>query len=100
MRDGGLPIWSAWGRSVLCMCSAGRSDADSLVVVCSEGMMTQFAMTIGGELRLGEATFPVKNPSTGDVFAHAPACSRAELDRAMDSAQSSFREWSRDETRR
>ena len=62
--------------------------------------MTQFAMTIGGELRLGEATFPVKNPSTGDVFAHAPACSRAELDRAMDSAQSSFREWSRDETRR
>lgn len=62
--------------------------------------MTQFAMTIGGELRLGEATFPVKNPSTGDVFAHAPACSKAELDRAMDCAQSSFREWSRDETRR
>jgi acyl-CoA reductase-like NAD-dependent aldehyde dehydrogenase len=62
--------------------------------------MTQFAMTIGGELRRGEATFPVKNPATGEAFAHAPACSRAELDRAMDSAQASFREWSRDESKR
>ncbi len=62
--------------------------------------MNQFAMTIGGELRLGEATFPVTNPATGEAFAHAPACSRAELDRAMESAASSFREWKKDEPRR
>ena len=62
--------------------------------------MTEFAMTIGGELRRGEATFPVKNPATGEAFGHAPACSRAELDRAMESAERSFREWSADESRR
>ncbi len=62
--------------------------------------MTHFAMTIGGELRRGEATFPVKNPATGEAFAEAPACSRAELDRAVESAQGAFREWSRDEPRR
>ncbi len=62
--------------------------------------MNQFAMTIGGELRQGDGTFPVTNPATGEAFAHAPACSRAELDRAMDGAASAFREWKRDEPKR
>jgi acyl-CoA reductase-like NAD-dependent aldehyde dehydrogenase len=62
--------------------------------------MAQFTMTIAGEGRSGRATFPVMNPATGEVFAHAPECSREELDIAIESANSAFADWRRDETRR
>jgi acyl-CoA reductase-like NAD-dependent aldehyde dehydrogenase len=62
--------------------------------------MNHFPMTIGGEPQSGDATFPVINPATGEVFAHAPECSPVELDRAMDSAATTFGRWSKDEATR
>ena len=41
------------------------------------------AMTIGGVAAGAEEAFDVVNPSTGQVFAQAPACSRHQLDQAM-----------------
>lgn len=62
--------------------------------------MTNFTMTIAGEARRGEGGFPVTDPATGDAFAEAPECTPAELDRAMESARSSFRLWAKDEAAR
>ena len=39
--------------------------------------MSDFTMTIGGNSIAGELSFGVINPATGQVFAQAPACSRA-----------------------
>jgi acyl-CoA reductase-like NAD-dependent aldehyde dehydrogenase len=55
-----------------------------------------FTMTIGGEAVSGDDTFGVHNPATGEVFAEAPNCSRAQLDIAMESAQRAFAEWQGD----
>src|SRR5690606_12081853 len=44
--------------------------------------------------------FGVVNPATGKVFAHAPECSRAQLDEAMEAAHRAFGPWQRDEARR
>jgi acyl-CoA reductase-like NAD-dependent aldehyde dehydrogenase len=59
-----------------------------------------FAMTIDGASTPGESAFGVVNPSTGEVFAEAPDCSREQLDLAMNAAQRAFPEWSADESSR
>ena len=60
--------------------------------------MSDFTMTIGGEAVATEGTFGVINPATGEVFAQAPECSRAQLDAAMDSAAKAYRDWRSDES--
>jgi acyl-CoA reductase-like NAD-dependent aldehyde dehydrogenase len=62
--------------------------------------MTDFNLTIDGAAVPGESTFGVVNPATGQVFAQAPACSRAQLDAAMEAAHRAFGPWRRDEARR
>jgi acyl-CoA reductase-like NAD-dependent aldehyde dehydrogenase len=55
--------------------------------------VTQYAMTIGGERVAGTRSFPVTDPATGQVFAVAPDCSDAELERAVAAAGSAFATW-------
>ena len=62
--------------------------------------MSDVTMTIGGEAVATEATFGVRNPATGEVFAQAPECSRAQLDAAMDAAAKAFPDWRADEDAR
>jgi len=50
-------------------------------------------MLIGGRLVPGEGTFAVVNPSTGQPFAEAPSCSRAQLDEAVHEARAAFPRW-------
>lgn len=50
-------------------------------------------MLIGGRMVAAESTFPVINPSTGQAFAEAPQCSRAQLDEAVRSARAAFPAW-------
>jgi acyl-CoA reductase-like NAD-dependent aldehyde dehydrogenase len=53
-------------------------------------------MTIDGKAVKGSSTTGVINPSTGQVFAEVPDCTKAELDLAMDAARRAFPAWSRD----
>ena len=62
--------------------------------------MSDFTMTIDGNSIAGELSFGVINPATGQVFAQAPACSRAQLDAAMDAASRALRPWQRDDSAR
>ena len=62
--------------------------------------MSQYTMTIDGKAVAGKGEFGVINPSTGQVFAKAPECSREQLDMAMEAASRAFKGWSRDEARR
>ena len=62
--------------------------------------MSSFTMTIDGKGVAGEKTFGVIDPSTGQVFAEAPDCTKAQLDAAMESAQRAFKAWRKDEARR
>lgn len=57
--------------------------------------MTEVAsmMTIGGKPVEGIDAMPVENPATGENFAEAPACSAAELDRAVCAARDTFPRW-------
>jgi acyl-CoA reductase-like NAD-dependent aldehyde dehydrogenase len=57
-------------------------------------------MTIDGKAVAGKGEFGVINPSTGQVFANAPECSRDQLDTAMEAAARAFKGWSRDEAKR
>ncbi len=57
-------------------------------------------MTIGGEPVPVAATFGVRNPATGEVFAQAPECSRTQLDAAFASAAKALPEWQSDEAKR
>jgi acyl-CoA reductase-like NAD-dependent aldehyde dehydrogenase len=57
-------------------------------------------MTIGGQAVNGSETFDVINPSLGEVFAQAPACTRDELDQAMLAAAGAFQEWHANEKQR
>jgi acyl-CoA reductase-like NAD-dependent aldehyde dehydrogenase len=59
--------------------------------------MSDFVMTIGGDVVPTGATFGVKNPATGEVFAQAPECSREQLDAAFDAAAKASRDWKSDE---
>ena len=62
--------------------------------------MSEFSMTIDGKAVAGESTFGVVNPATGEVFAQAPDCSKAQLDGVMDAAQRALRGWRKDEAKR
>ena len=62
--------------------------------------MSQYTMTIDGKAVLGADEINVINPATGAPFAQCPACSRVQLDTAMESAQAAFRSWRRDESAR
>ncbi len=55
------------------------------------------AMTINGREAPTLATFDVINPSTGEVHAQAPDCTKEQLDEAMTSANEAFRHWRKDE---
>ncbi|MEA2677199.1 MAG: betaine-aldehyde dehydrogenase [Chloroflexota bacterium] len=52
----------------------------------------QAKMVIGGEQvdALDGQTFEVRNPATGEVIAHAPLGGKADVDRAVESAQKAF----------
>jgi acyl-CoA reductase-like NAD-dependent aldehyde dehydrogenase/prolipoprotein diacylglyceryltransferase len=65
-----------------------------------EARMGDFTMTIGGTSVPAAESFGVVNPATGEVFARAPECSRAQLDAAMEAAARAFPAWSRGEARR
>lgn len=62
--------------------------------------MSDFVMTIGGDSVPAADSFGVVNPATGDVFAHAPECTREQLDAAFDSAAKAQRDWKLDEAAR
>ena len=59
--------------------------------------MSDFVMTIGGDTVPAADSFGVINPANGDVFAHAPDCTREQLDAAFDSAAKAQRDWKLDE---
>ncbi len=59
--------------------------------------MSDFVMTIGGDTVPAAESFGVINPANGDVFAHAPECTREQLDAAFDSAAKAQRDWKLDE---
>ncbi len=50
-------------------------------------------MTINGASVQSDTAIDVINPATGAVFAEAPNCSEAELDRAVSTAQVAYRSW-------
>jgi len=52
-----------------------------------------FRMLIDGKMEVGDTTFGVTNPSTEDVFAQAPDCSKAQLDKAMAAAKRAAPSW-------
>jgi acyl-CoA reductase-like NAD-dependent aldehyde dehydrogenase len=62
--------------------------------------MSQYTMTIDGQLASSPGTLPVVNPATGKVFAEVPDCTREQLDAAMESAQRAFHEWKDDYEKR
>jgi acyl-CoA reductase-like NAD-dependent aldehyde dehydrogenase len=62
--------------------------------------MSDFVMTIAGEIAPTESTFGVRNPATGEVFAQAPECTRQQLDAAFDAAAKAARDWKSDEAAR
>ena len=57
-------------------------------------------MTIDGEAAPTAATFDVVNPATNELYAHAPECSKEQLDAAMESAAKAYRDWRVDESAR
>lgn len=57
-------------------------------------MHDTFAMLIDGQLASAGASFDVRNPATGDVFAQAPAADATLLDRAVNAATRAFKTWS------
>jgi acyl-CoA reductase-like NAD-dependent aldehyde dehydrogenase len=52
-----------------------------------------FTMTIGGQAQAGIGTFAVLNPATEEVVAHAPDCSREQLDQAVAAARAAAAAW-------
>lgn len=62
--------------------------------------MSDFTMTVGGTALPAVDAFEVVNPATGAPFATAPACTRAQLDAAMQAAADAYRTWRRDEAAR
>jgi acyl-CoA reductase-like NAD-dependent aldehyde dehydrogenase len=62
--------------------------------------MSDFVMTIGGDSVPAVDSFEVVNPANGEAFAHAPACTRDQLDAAFDSAAEAQRDWRLDEAAR
>ena len=62
--------------------------------------MSDFVMTIGGDSAPAADSFGVINPANGEVFAHAPECTRDQLDAAFDAAAKAQRDWKLDEAAR
>jgi acyl-CoA reductase-like NAD-dependent aldehyde dehydrogenase len=62
--------------------------------------MISTSMTIDGAAVAVADTFGVINPATAEVFEQAPDCAPEQLDRAMESAQTAFRSWRRDDDAR
>jgi len=56
---------------------------------------SDYVMTIDGRPVAGEATIEVVNPATGEPFATAPDCSKAQLDLAVAAAKTAFKTWRR-----
>lgn len=52
-----------------------------------------YVMTIGGKSVASGATIDVVNPATGEVFAEAPDCTKAQLDDAVAAAKAAFKSW-------
>ncbi|WP_322050204.1 aldehyde dehydrogenase family protein [Paraburkholderia bannensis] len=52
-----------------------------------------FHMLIDGELVSSDALLPVVDPADEQVFAHAPDCTREQLDRAVAAARRAFPAW-------
>ncbi|HEY9090214.1 aldehyde dehydrogenase family protein [Parasphingorhabdus sp.] len=52
-----------------------------------------YVMTIDGAAVAGKATIEVVNPATGEPFASAPDCSKAQLDTAVAAAGKAFKSW-------
>ncbi|WP_249673399.1 aldehyde dehydrogenase family protein [Pseudomonas abieticivorans] len=52
-----------------------------------------YYLSIDGKLVQTSDTFPVINPATGQVFAHAPAASAEQLDSAVAAAKKAFKSW-------
>ena len=52
-------------------------------------------MTIKGRLTGAADSFPVVNPATGKVLAHAPDCSAQQLEEAVAAATEAFGQWRR-----
>ena len=63
-------------------------------------VLTDHVMTIGGETVSAPSTFGVINPSTGEVHAEAPECTKEQLDAAFDSAAKAYKDWRQDEDAR
>ena len=59
--------------------------------------MADVSLIIGGERVAAPSSFGVINPSTGEVHAEAPECSRAQLDEAFDSSAKAYLDWRSDE---
>jgi acyl-CoA reductase-like NAD-dependent aldehyde dehydrogenase len=55
--------------------------------------VTNKAMIIDGARVEGTERFDVVNPATGEVFAQVPACTRGELEQAVDAAHRAARGW-------
>ena len=62
--------------------------------------MIDYTMTIDGKAESAKATFGVINPATEEIFAQPPECTKAQLDAAMESAQTAYKAWRKDEARR
>ena len=56
---------------------------------------TRYNLTIGGKSVATKDHFEVRNPSTGDVVGLAPKATAADLDAAVDAAQTAFASWSK-----
>jgi acyl-CoA reductase-like NAD-dependent aldehyde dehydrogenase len=56
-------------------------------------LQTPFAMTIGGEAVGADRVLEVVNPSTAEVFAHAPDCAAGQVDDAVAAAAQAFAAW-------
>lgn len=52
--------------------------------------MSIFSLSIDGTPVAIEPTFPVHNPSTGEIAGHAPNATEEHLDRAVAAAKAAF----------
>jgi acyl-CoA reductase-like NAD-dependent aldehyde dehydrogenase len=55
--------------------------------------MLDFCMTIDGHAVAGQERFAIHNPATGALVGHAPNAGLADLDAAVEAAQSAFPAW-------
>jgi acyl-CoA reductase-like NAD-dependent aldehyde dehydrogenase len=56
-------------------------------------LFSTYRLSIDGALEDAATTTPVINPATEEVFAHAPAADKAQLDRAVAAARRAFPAW-------